>query len=105
MGRKFDVSGAAHMVVLDGVALLQPDAQVFECMLDGWRQQQLSRNLGFATVETRAQTVRRFQAHTNAYPWQWLAELLGYNPKVAAERAAELATDWAGYAALKSRDA
>lgn len=71
MERKFDVAGAAHMVVLDGVALLQPDAQVFECMLDGWRQQQLSRNLAFATVEARAETVRRFQAHTNAYPWQW----------------------------------
>lgn len=34
-----------------------------------------------------------------------LAELLGYNAKVVAERAAELATDWAGYPALKSRKA
>src|SRR5712691_8635949 len=63
--------GAAHLVTVEGLALLHPDAQVFEAMLDGWRQQQLSRNLSFATVDARAEIVRRFQAHANAFPWAW----------------------------------
>jgi integrase/recombinase XerC len=40
-------------VVAAGVPLLRPDAQVFEAMLEGWRQQQLSRNLAFSTVDAR----------------------------------------------------
>jgi len=30
-----------------------------------------------------------------------VAELLGYNPRVAASRAAELAVDWADYASIR----
>lgn len=40
-------------------------------MLDGWRNQQLSRNLAFGTIESRERLVTRFQESTNEYPWQW----------------------------------
>jgi integrase/recombinase XerC len=36
---KSDAAGAAKLVVVPGVPLLRPEAQVFEAMLDGWRQQ------------------------------------------------------------------
>jgi hypothetical protein len=40
-------------------------------MLDGWRNQQLSRNLQFATIEQRLRHVRRFIDHINEDPWNW----------------------------------
>lgn len=60
-------------------------AATFEAMLDGWRAQQLSRNLAFATIDAGARVVRRFQEHTGGYPWgwtsaefdAWMAELRG----------------------------
>jgi integrase/recombinase XerC len=44
-GRDVAVAGAAHLVVVSGAALLRPDAQVFEAMLEGWGRQQVSRQL------------------------------------------------------------
>ena len=41
MERRIEVLGAAHLELVDDVALLEPRAQVFEAMLDGWRSQQL----------------------------------------------------------------
>lgn len=64
---------------------------------------QLARRLGRIGV-SRLGRLAAFHQLVTAIPAPVLAELLGYNPKVAAERAAELATDWAGYAALQSRD-
>lgn len=63
--------GAASVSLVGGVALLRPDEQVFGAMLDGWRRQQLSRNLSFGTIGQREQLVRRFQAYTNDWPWAW----------------------------------
>ena len=63
--------GATHLELVDDVPLLHPEPQLFEAMLDGWRHQQLSRNLSFATIDAGARTVRRFQAHAQAYPWHW----------------------------------
>lgn len=40
-------------------------------MLDGWRNQQLSRNLRFATIDQRIRVVERFMAHVNEDPWNW----------------------------------
>ena len=45
--------------------------ETFELMLDGWRAQQLSRNLSFATIDAGARVVRRFQEHAGRYPWEW----------------------------------
>jgi site-specific recombinase XerD len=42
-------------------------------MLDGWRAQQLSRNLAFATIDAGVRVVRRFHEHSDRYPWQWTA--------------------------------
>lgn len=74
--RKFEVAGAAHRVVAAGVPLLRPDTQVFEAMLEGWRQQQLSRSLAFSTVDARLELLRRFQAHSGDYPWRWMPQHL-----------------------------
>jgi hypothetical protein len=35
--RRIEVLGAAHLELVDDVALLEPRTQVFEAMLDGWR--------------------------------------------------------------------
>ncbi|WP_336160013.1 tyrosine-type recombinase/integrase [Amycolatopsis sp. VC5-11] len=68
--------GSVTLQLVDGVSLLHPDDQVFVAMLDGWRNQQLARNLGFATVERRVDVVRAFTAYTNTFPWQWSAQLV-----------------------------
>lgn len=66
-------AGSAQLVLLDGVALLRPDEQVFEAMLEGWRNQGLARNLARSTVESRERQVRAFQAHSGVFPWDWTA--------------------------------
>jgi hypothetical protein len=65
---------------------------------------QLARRLASIGI-SRLGRLAAFHRLVTEIPAPVLAELLGYNPKVVTERAAELATDWAGYAALKSRDA
>jgi site-specific recombinase XerD len=80
------------LVLQAGVALLRPDQQLFEAMLEGWRRQQLSRNLAFGTIERRLQLVCRFQAFTNDYPWcwtpvdleEWIQELRGPRARARA---------------------
>ena len=59
-----------------GVPLLHPDEQVFAAMLEGWRAQQLARNLAFATVGRRQAMVRAFAAHADAMPWRWGPQML-----------------------------
>jgi site-specific recombinase XerD len=41
-------------------------------MLDGWRDQQLSRCLNERTICARERVVRRFRLHSTVWPWQWL---------------------------------
>ena len=67
------VDDAGRVLELAGVRYLNPADQVFEEMLEGWRNQQLSRNLAFSTIEQRLALVRRFQASVNEFPWQWSA--------------------------------
>jgi integrase/recombinase XerC len=63
------------MYLASGVALLRPEDQVFEAMLDGWRNQQLARNLAFSTIEGRENRVRAFARHAEAFPWRWTPQL------------------------------
>jgi len=63
--------GSARLVLAEGVPLLHPETQLFEAMLQGWRNQMLARNLSAATIRTGVRQVRAFAAHANAYPWQW----------------------------------
>jgi integrase/recombinase XerC len=65
--------GAARLHLVGVAPEDSPEAAVFKEMLDGWRSQRLSRNLSFATVESGARIVRRFQEETGSYPWCWSA--------------------------------
>lgn len=64
------IAGAASLVLVSGAELLRPDLQMFNAMLEGWRRQQLSRNLAVATIEAGASLVSRFQAHSGEFPSQ-----------------------------------
>lgn len=65
------VGGAPSLYLADGVPLLHPEQQVFEAMLDGWRDQQLSRNLKVDTIKDRVNALTRFQRFTAEWPWLW----------------------------------
>lgn len=67
--------GSAGLHLVDGVPLLHPEDQVFAAMLEGWRNQQLARNLGHSTIEGRERQVRAFFRHSDAYPWWWTLAL------------------------------
>lgn len=56
--------------------LLRPEEQVLEAMLDGWRAQQLARNLAFSTIAKRLAAIRAFTAHADASPWAWTAQMV-----------------------------
>jgi hypothetical protein len=71
LGGLVAVDDVGRVIELAGVRYLNPADQVFDEMLEGWRNQQLSRNLAFSTIEQRLALVRRFQAAVNEYPWQW----------------------------------
>jgi integrase/recombinase XerC len=68
--------GAAGFHLVDGVSLLHPDEQVFEAMRQGWRAQQLARNLAVGTIDSRLAVVRAFAAHADAQPWHWRPQML-----------------------------
>jgi integrase/recombinase XerC len=70
MGGEAPAAGSARLYVVGGVPLLRPDVQVFDAMLDGWRNQQLARNLAFGTIESRGNAVRAFARHADCLPWQ-----------------------------------
>jgi len=69
---RLELPGAAHLMLCDTVAHLDPESAVFEAMLEGWARQQRTRFLNEeATVGPRVALVRRLAEFTNAYPWQW----------------------------------
>ncbi|MEV8183959.1 site-specific integrase [Specibacter sp. NPDC078692] len=63
--------GAPSLHLIGDLPLLRPEEQVFTAMLDGWRNQQLARNLAFSTIEGREKAVRAFALHADAFPWAW----------------------------------
>jgi integrase len=66
-----DLAGAVSTVLARNVRHLDPQAVVFEAMLDGWAMQQRTRFLKASTVSQRMDLVRRFVEFSNQYPWQW----------------------------------
>lgn len=50
--------------------------RTLEEMLAGWRNQQLARNLSFATINVRDAQIRRFVADVGEYPWHWSAQMV-----------------------------
>jgi hypothetical protein len=63
--------GSAGLVLVEGVAYLDPATAVFTAMVEGWCRQQQARGLRSTTIGSRGVLVRRFASFTNAYPWQW----------------------------------
>lgn len=53
VGFRGPVPGAARLHLVDRVALLRPEEQIFTAMLTGFANQQLARNLARTTVEGR----------------------------------------------------
>ena len=87
------VAGAAGLVLVSGVELLRPDVQLFEAMVEGWRHQQLSRNLNVRTIEAGASLVVRFQVHTGVFPWAWTpAHLEDWTTDLRSVRGVALST-------------
>jgi len=104
LGGSWDVPGAAPLLLIDGTSrLLRPDEQVFEAMLEGWVNQQLARSLKKSTIEARVALVRRFQRHTNEYPWSWrpvdVEEFIG--DRTSRERPIALSTVRSDAAAIR----
>ncbi len=65
------VDKSGRVYVVGSVPLLHVEAQTVQEMLDGWRNQQLCRNLDHDTIEGRIRIVERFLEHTNEFPWTW----------------------------------
>lgn len=80
---QIDDSGRVHLV--QSMPVLRPDEQMLATMLDGWRNQQLARNLQFATIDQRLRLVQRFMDHVNEDPWNW-------TPAMVEEFSADLRT-------------
>ena len=68
------VDASGRVLQLSAVQLLHPEEQTLEDMLTGWRNQQLSRNLQFDTIDKGIECVRRFVNHVNEFPWNWAPE-------------------------------
>src|SRR5947208_5721818 len=67
------MEGSASLMLVSGVAHVDPQRGVFEGMLKGWGRQQLSRSLAESSVRKNVSVVRQFAEFTNDYPWQWSA--------------------------------
>ncbi|RJT76944.1 site-specific integrase [Arthrobacter cheniae] len=61
------------MRLLSNVVPLHEEAFVFDAMLQGWRNQQLSRGLNRQGIDTRIGLIRRFTLFCERSPWQWTA--------------------------------
>src|ERR1039458_4980460 len=68
--------GSAGLQLAGGAPLLRPEEQVLAAMLDGWRVQQLARNLAFSTTGKRLAAIRAFTRHADAFPWAWTSQML-----------------------------
>ena len=76
MSQDGQAPGATGLHLVGGLALLRPEEQVLSAMLDGWRNQQLARNLAFSTISGRERVVQVFVRHAEAFPWHWSAQMV-----------------------------
>ena len=58
MGEERLAPGTSVLHLTDGVSLLRPEEQVFDAMLEGWRAQQVARNLALGTITRRLNASR-----------------------------------------------
>lgn len=68
-----DLPGAAHLVLVPSLGLLQPERAVLDGMLEGWERQQRVRFLKADTLRRRRRVVERLVEFSGLYPWQWTA--------------------------------
>jgi hypothetical protein len=69
--------GWSNVVPLRAVAAPDDLAEgTFVEMLEGWRNQQLARNLAFGTINGREAEIRRFVGEAGEYPWRWSPQLV-----------------------------
>lgn len=66
-------AGSAALVLAEGVRPLRPEGALFEAMLEGWGRQHAARRLSPGVLRMRVGVVRRFQAFTGGWPWEWSA--------------------------------
>ncbi len=71
MRERPSVERTTRLEVVGGGLATDAAGEILEAMLDGWRAQQLSRNLSFATISAGERVVRRFAQHSGGYPWGW----------------------------------
>ena len=76
MAHRGDLAGAAHLVLADGVAYLDPATAMYRAMLEGWEIQQRSRMLKRLTIKGRVRLIERFMEYADLYPWQWTPQEL-----------------------------
>ena len=69
--RRLDMPGAAHLVLVEGVAYFNEASAVFEAMLEGWARQQRSRMLKEVTIKSRRALIQRFRDFAGSHPWDW----------------------------------
>ena len=62
------VDKSGRVYVVGSVPLLHPEAQTVDEMLEGWRNQQLSRNLDHDTIAGGVRLVERFIEHDQRVP-------------------------------------
>ena len=68
MGRDGQAPGSAGLQLAGGAPLLRPEEQVLEAMLEGWRAQQLARNLAFSTIGKRLAAIAAFTRACGCVP-------------------------------------
>ena len=69
--RAGEVDAALAQLFGRGVRPLRMDEALFDAALEGWRRQGTARHFTIATTKAREGIVRRFQAQTDLWPWQW----------------------------------
>lgn len=67
------LAGSAALVLVDAATPLHPEGALFDAMLEGWRRQHVARRLSPGICSARERVVRRFQAFTGRWPWEWSA--------------------------------
>ena len=65
-----------NVVLLRGAPARDLADRTLEQMLEGWRNQQLARNLAFGTINGREAEIRRFVAEVSELPWRWTARMV-----------------------------
>lgn len=74
------------LTATSNVVLANPEATVFEAMLEGWCAQQSSRGLQNDMVRSRRKLMMRLCDHSGHYPWEWrVGDVEAFTVELAGE--------------------